>query len=117
MVHEGVKIEFVKLSGGIAEVNIYKNQNDPKPSGSDGTPDLFWRKADGIEMTNEDWSLPNLDFLGVEMRMAQGTPAYEPRFGAIYLTFNRGPDVCINLPEPPQGQHWKRALDTGDGHA
>ncbi len=68
-------------------------------------------------MTNEDWSLPNLDFLGVEMRMAQGTPAYEPRFGAIYLTFNRGPDVCINLPEPPQGQHWKRALDTGDGHA
>jgi len=95
-----------------------------KPSGSDGTPDLFWRRKDGCQMTNNDWASPDLKFLGVEVRMAQGTPAYESRLGAIYLTFNSGADVWINLPEPPEGQCWIRALDTAsegscpdqDGH-
>ena len=95
-----------------------------KPSGSDGTPDLFWRRKDGFQMTNNDWASPDLKFLGVEVRMAQGTPAYESRLGAIYLTFNSGADVWINLPEPPEGQCWIRALDTAsegscpdqDGH-
>ena len=33
---------------------------------------------------------PALRLLGVEMRMARGTPSYEPRLGALYVVFNAG---------------------------
>lgn len=83
-----------------------------QPVETDGTPDLFWRRIDGTEMTAEDWETPCLDFLGVEMRMAQGTPPYEPRFGAIYILFNLGGASRITLPIAPSGQQWVRCLDT-----
>ena len=81
-------------------------------TGSDGTADLYWRRADGAEMTNDDWNTPGLGILGVEMRMAKGTPSYEPRLGAIYLLFNLGGDAQITLPKAPKGQRWVRSLDT-----
>ena len=56
----------------------------------DGKPDVFWRRADGRAMHEDDWCDPDLRCLGVEMRMARGTPAYEPRYGAVYLLFNAG---------------------------
>lgn len=85
-----------------------------QPIEIDGTPDLFWRRTDGTEMTTGDWETPGLTCLGVEMRMAQGTPSYEPRLGAIYILFNVGEATRITLPNAPRGQHWVRSLDTGN---
>ncbi len=78
----------------------------------DGKPDVFWRRADGDPMTEEDWKKHDLKFLGVEMRMARGTPAYEPRLGAIYLMFNAGGTAKAVLPEALPGHRWKRVFDT-----
>lgn len=81
----------------------------------DGKPDVFWRRADGEAMTEEDWARSDLRFLGVEMRMARGTPAYEPRYGAIYLLFNAGGITRAKLPEALPGHRWRRVIDTS-GH-
>ena len=78
----------------------------------DGMPDLFWRRADGSPMTDADWGTGSLRFLGVEMRMARETPAYEPRLGAIYIIFNAGERVLANLPDLLPGQRWVRVFDT-----
>lgn len=80
----------------------------------DGVPDLFWRRADGQPMTSEDWDSPDLRFVGVEMRMARGTPSYRPRLGAIYIAFNAGDDTSLVLPEAAKGQQWVRVFDTVD---
>ncbi len=79
----------------------------------DGMPDLFWRRADGEPMTAEDWARPGLKFLGAEMRMARGTPSYEPRLGAIYIIFNNGSEVRATLPTAADGHFWSRGFDTG----
>lgn len=78
----------------------------------DGVPDVFWRRADGDRMTEEDWNRTDLHFLGVEMRMASGTPSYEPRLGAIYMVFNAGGEVRVTLPDVPADKQWVRVLDT-----
>ena len=78
----------------------------------DGKPDVFWRKADGEPMSEADWTHNELRFLGVEMRMARGTPAYEPRLGAIYLLFNGEGSKKVSLPEALPGHRWQRIIDT-----
>ncbi len=78
----------------------------------DGKPDVFWRRADGDAMSDEDWACAELRFLGVEMRMARGTPPYEPRLGAIYLLFNAGGNTKAKLPDAIPGHRWYRVLDT-----
>ena len=78
----------------------------------DGVADLFWRRVDGSEMTEADWTDPSLHFLGAEMRMAQGTPHYLPHTGALYVAFNSGHRVDITLPDAPQGQSWRRVFAT-----
>ncbi|WP_127558919.1 glycogen debranching protein GlgX [Nioella ostreopsis] len=78
----------------------------------DGKPDVFWRRADGAAVTEDDWCQPDLKFLGVEMRMARGTPAYEPRLGAIFLMFNAGGKTTAFLPETLPGHRWQRVIDT-----
>ena len=78
----------------------------------DGKPDVFWRQANGDAMAEEDWASADLRFLGVEMRMARGTPAYEPRLGAIYLLFNAGGQTKAILPEAMPGHRWHRIIDT-----
>ncbi len=78
----------------------------------DGKPDVFWSRADGAPMTEADWQSAELRFLGVEMRMARGTPAYEPRLGAIYLVFNAGDETQATLPETLPGHRWHRVIDT-----
>jgi glycogen operon protein len=88
-----------------------------KPSSSDGHPDVFWRRADGKQMRTQDWTAPEIRLLGVEMRMAQGTPAYEPRYGAIYVVFNAGEVTSVTLPAAPDGKEWARAFDTCDEQA
>ncbi len=78
----------------------------------DGVPDLYWRRADGSEMEDEDWADPDLRFLGVEMRMARGTPSYLPRFGALYVVFNAGAETESALPDAPEGETWQRVFET-----
>ncbi|HKL70740.1 glycogen debranching protein GlgX [Salibaculum sp.] len=78
----------------------------------DGKPDVFWRRADGHAMMEEDWVDPDLRCLGVEMRMARGTPAYEPRYGAVYLLFNAGGQTRAVLPEAMPGHRWQRVIDS-----
>jgi glycogen operon protein len=63
-------------------------------------------------MEEDDWINPNIRFLGVEMRMARGTPSYDPRLGAIYLVFNAGPQTRATLPEALPGHRWQRVIDT-----
>ncbi|AUH33465.1 glycogen debranching protein GlgX [Paracoccus tegillarcae] len=82
------------------------------PRSVDGKPDLFWRRADGQPMTVDDWANPELKFLGMEIRMARGTPAYEPRLGVIYVLFNAGPAQTVMLPDAPDGHVWRRCFDT-----
>lgn len=78
----------------------------------DGKPDVLWRRADGAQMTETDWVNPHLRLLGVEMRMARGTPSYEHRLGALYVVFNAGDEQKAELPETMPGQRWKRVFDT-----
>ena len=84
------------------------------PRSVDGKPDLFWRRADGQQMTVDDWANPELKLLGMEVRMARGTPPYEPRLGVIYVLFNAGPAQVVTLPDAPEGQLWRRCFDTAD---
>ena len=83
----------------------------------DGKPDLFWRKIDGTEMTDADWSDVSRDALVVEMRTAAGTPEYDRLETAVMLVFNRGPAFQFRLPEVAGGKVWVRHLDTADPSA
>lgn len=78
----------------------------------DGVPDLFWRRADGAVFTDRDWSDQDARFIGMEIRMARETPSYEPTLGAIYVVFNAGNTTDISLPAAPDGQFWRRCMDT-----
>ncbi|CTQ49493.1 glycogen debranching protein GlgX [Jannaschia donghaensis] len=79
---------------------------------TDGTPDLFWRRPDGAEMTQADWDDADYPLVIAEMRMASNTPGYVDREDAILAVLNRGPDVDIALPDLPSGDHWVRRFDT-----
>ena len=83
----------------------------------DGEPDLFWRRADGEAMRQEDWDNPDLDILVAEMRMASGTPEYVHREGALLIVLNRGPGTEITPPSLPEGDHWVRRFDTSQDDA
>lgn len=78
----------------------------------DGQADILWRRVDGKLMTEEDWTRPELRFLGVELRMSQGTPDYDMAEGAIYIVFNNGGRTRATLPEPPEGRRWQKVIDT-----
>ncbi|WP_372835674.1 glycogen debranching protein GlgX, partial [Puniceibacterium confluentis] len=67
----------------------------------DGIEDLFWWRADGEHMQQDDWNSADLRFLAVEMRTASGTPKYAVREEAILLAFNAGEAVDMTLPEAP----------------
>jgi len=83
----------------------------------DGEPDLFWRRADGGPMRQEDWDDPKLDILVAEMRMASGTPEYVQREGALLVVLNRGDAIEITPPALPDGGAWVRRFDTSQDDA
>ena len=82
----------------------------------DGEPDLFWRRANGDPMRQEDWDNPDLDILVAEMRMASGTPEYVQREGALLVVLNRGEAVTIVPPRVTEGA-WVRRFDTSQDNA
>ncbi|MEX3017844.1 glycogen debranching protein GlgX [Gymnodinialimonas hymeniacidonis] len=83
----------------------------------DGEPDLFWRRADGDPMRQEDWDNPDLNTLVAEMRMASGSPEYVQREGALLVVLNRGAAIDITPPALPDGGAWIRRFDTSQEDA
>ena len=83
-----------------------------RKSAENGKLDIYWRRVDGEEMTDEDWGQPDLRFLGAELRMADGTPDYEPRMGALFIVFNAGDAATVTLPEAPSDKKWRSIFDT-----
>ena len=83
-----------------------------QPREQDGLPDLFWRRADGQPMTEQDWGNPELRLLAAEMRMASGTPDYASLPGAIFVVFNAGAEASVRLPDPNGHGTWRRQLDS-----
>ena len=84
---------------------------------SDGKEDVFWRRADGQTMTDVDWINPDMRHITVEMRTASGTPEYAVLDYAIFAIFNVGGGINVTLPEPPEGRHWVRQIDTARPYA
>ncbi|WP_138424562.1 glycogen debranching protein GlgX [Maritimibacter alexandrii] len=82
------------------------------PRKVDGVIDLFWWRPDGQEMTRSDWTNGHNQTLCAELRIASGTPSYAQREDAIYLAFNAGDAVALQLPACPDGFHWVRHIDT-----
>jgi glycogen operon protein len=78
----------------------------------DGIEDLFWWRADGEQMTSDDWNNPDLQLVGVEMRTASGTPPYAALEYAVFAVFNAGEDTVFELPEAPDGMVWSRHIDS-----
>ena len=81
---------------------------------TDGMEDLFWRRADGSQMTEADWNNPALKLVAVEMRTASGTPTYASLEYAIFAVFNAGDDISVRLPDAPDGQRWCARIETGE---
>ena len=82
------------------------------PRKVDGVIDLFWWRPDGQEITRSDWTNGHNQTLCAELRIASGTPSYAQREDAIYLAFNAGDAVALQLPACPDGFHWVRHIDT-----
>lgn len=82
------------------------------PRKLDGLTDLFWLRPDGAEMTEADWTDEARAVLCAELRIASGTPDYAEREDAIFLAFNRGEAVTLNLPARAAGRYWVRHVDT-----
>ncbi len=80
----------------------------------DGETDLFWRRDDGVAMTQDDWDDPDLKLIVAELRMASGTPEYVQREGALLVVLNSGDSVKITLPETPGTKTWVRRFDTAE---
>ena len=78
----------------------------------DGIEDLFWRRADGTPMSDQDWTNSENRLLCVEMRTASGTPPYAALEYAIFVVFNAGSEVEVAIPETPPGEEWSIHIDT-----
>ncbi|RSK34234.1 glycogen debranching enzyme GlgX [Rhodovulum iodosum] len=78
----------------------------------DGLEDIFWRRADGEPMSQQDWEDPELRLIAVEMRTASGTPPYAALETAVFAVFNAGASVRVVVPEAPEGEAWSLHLDS-----
>ena len=76
--------------------------------GTDGLPDVIWRRADGQRPGPADWHDPGFRCLGVELRMA--AEGADPGHCAIYAVFNTGAECVLRLPDTAPG--WELILDT-----
>ncbi len=86
-----------------------------RPRGTDGIPDLFWRKPDGSPPSDGDWHDPEWRALCIEIRAASTTPSYSMSDDVVFVVFNRGEAVDVTLPPPLPGSEWRWLLDTSGG--
>jgi len=82
----------------------------------DGAPDVEWRALDGATL---NWRDPGLSSFGLVVRCSGEAPDYDRNGDTVFLVFNGEYHSAVaELPEPPEGRRWRRALDTarpGDG--
>ncbi len=77
---------------------------------ADELPDVAWRGLDGRPV---NWRDPLLDGFLVILRGAAEAPAYHDSHDVVLLAVNGlQDDQTVQMPEPEQGFHWVRALDT-----
>lgn len=77
---------------------------------ADGRPDVFWRRADGAAMAEEDWHAPEFDTIVVEQRGAAGDAEGEAMDGTVVLIVALGGDAEVALPESADG--WAVEVDS-----
>ena len=78
----------------------------------DGKPDIFWWRANGEPLGNDDWNEADRTNIAVELRTASGTPEFAPREAALFAVFNSGGTHFVKLPDTPTGRSWVRHIDT-----
>ncbi len=78
----------------------------------DGKEDVFWWRPDGTPMGDGDWTDGNTRCVAVEMRTAEGTPAYAATSSAVFAVYNAGDSLEVTLPEVPDGRYWTRQIDS-----
>ncbi len=78
----------------------------------DGKQDLFWWRADGAPMTDEDWADPDLKLVVVEKRTAADSPDYAALDDAIFAIFNAGDEAEVVVPPATEGRLWVCHVDT-----
>ena len=89
---------------------------------ANGLPDIAWLASDGTAMGEDDWSLPNVQPLGVFLNghgIAEPGPRGEPIADDSFLVlFNPTyEDASLTLPPAQFGEIWEIALDTGNAEA
>jgi isoamylase len=79
---------------------------------SDGFADAIWTDFDGAPL---GWRDPGLANLCLTLRCSAETPDYEANGDMVFIVFNRDDaEAQVVLPNPPEGQHWIRAIDTSE---
>ncbi|MCK8463382.1 glycogen debranching protein GlgX [Aliiroseovarius sp. S1339] len=77
---------------------------------SDGLLDVEWTDFDGGPL---GWRDPGLSNFCLTVRCSAEAPEYEPDHDLVFIAFNRTDEqLSVNLPKPPNGQHWVRGIDT-----
>ncbi len=77
---------------------------------------MEWRALDGAPL---NWRDPGLSSFVLVVRCSGEVPDYDRNGDTVVLVFNgENQSAVTELPEPPEGRRWCRALDTarpGDG--
>jgi isoamylase len=88
-----------------------------RPVAPDGAPDVTWIRADGEELSEEDWKNPELRTLGLRL-LGRATDEVDERGRAVYgdtllLLMNGGSTSRLyTLPDPGAGAGWEELLNT-----
>ena len=87
------------------------------PAHADGTKDLAWFAADGVEMSPERWFDHDLGYLGMYLAAKPHRDGDRAPGSArsLFVLLNTGPhDVTVQLPGLPWGSAYDVLLDTAD---
>ena len=81
----------------------------------DGQPDVVWRDFEGQPL---DWRDPGLSRFCLLKRASAEATSWEDGGDGVFLVFNRGGRRAeVVMPDPGQGRHWVRHIDTANPNA
>jgi len=74
---------------------------------ADGSYDVLWLTPQGVEMTGEDWNVPNERFLSYVLAPAEtGQPP-------LFIVLNAAPEaIVVTLPSVPKCSRWTELVNT-----
>lgn len=87
-----------------------------KPRRKDGKPDAFWRLPDGTPPDTDDWENAETKAICVEIRTSSETPDYAASDDVMFLVFNKGVPMEVQLPPAGPKKTWQQVLDTSSGN-